>query len=318
MRPAFVLVAALFVALFFVACADEGELETSEGRKSGDSGARDSRAATCETSEPQGGHLHFAPKTHREGEWVVLPLVFHDETTAELIYSPELDVAGLGATPYGSGRLSGESPSAERGDVVGRDFRIFYGEVENVLATLNGGCLPPLLAEYEGPEGKPVGFWDFPSNDEADYLAFQFGRWTVLVYDYASDGPMPGAAMTDAERALWARSFSGRETEDGFLLLEGKHPLTLQRPGSAYGPSLAFGSVEPPRSLTLYPGRCVPHQDQDEVVHGKRVQWSRGFADWCLSDSMRIHATGTGAFIDALIHHVEVRNVLLARQGGNR
>jgi hypothetical protein len=108
---------------------------------------------------------------------------------------------------------------------------------------------------------------------------------------------------------------SGRETEDGFLLLEGEPPLTLQPTGSAYGPTLAFGSVELARSLTLYPGRCAPHQDQDKVVHGKPVQWSKGFADWCLSTSMRIPASGRDAFIGALIRDLETRNVQLAERG---
>jgi hypothetical protein len=315
MRRALALVAVLSAAPLLLACGAQGEREASEGRESRDPGPGSGRAAACQASEPEAEHSHFVPTTYREGNRVVLPLVFHDETTAELLYPPKLDVAGLGVTPYGSGRLSGESPNPERSHVVGRDFWIFYGEVEKVLATLNGGCLPPLLAEYEGTSGERVGFWDLRSDDEADYLAFQFGRWVVLVYDYAADGSMPGAAMADAERALWARSFSGHETEDGFLLLEGEPPLTLHRTGSAYGPTLAFGSVEPARSLTLYPGRCAPHRDQDKVVHGKRVQWSKGFADWCLSDSIRIHATGTGAFIDALIRDLEVRNVQLARDG---
>lgn len=255
--------------------------------------------------------FHFVPAAHREGDRIVLPITFTDGTQAELVYPPKLDIAGLGGGPYGSGRLKGESPTSGRGDVVGRDFWIFYGDVNDVLASLNGGTTPRPLAEYEGV-GQKVGFWDLMSEDNADYLAFQFGGWVVLVYDYAAGGDLPGAAMTDAERAAWAASFSGRETPDGFLLLEGSGPLRLARAGDHAGPQFSFGSGEPRRSLTLYPGRCSPHRDQTRLVDGKLVEWSRGFADWCLSRTMRIHAGGTDRFIRALIRDLQVRNVALA------
>jgi hypothetical protein len=43
-------------------------------------------------------------------------------------------------------------------------------------------------------------------------------------------------------------------------------------------------------------------------------QWGGGFADWCLSESMRIHAGGNRAFIGALIRDLAVRNVVVARR----
>jgi len=265
-----------------------------------------------ETSDRrEASDFHFFPATYRDADRIVLPVTFTDGTHAELVYPSKLDVAGLGGGPYGSGRLKGESLTRGRSDVVGRDFWIFYGEVEDVVLSLNGGKMPRLLAEYQGV-GQTVGLWDFRSDHNADYLAFQFGRWVVLVYDYASDGDLPGAAMTDAERASWSASFSGRETVDGFLRLEGAGPLRLTRAGENAGPQLSFGSVEPQRSLTLYPGPCRPHRDQTRLVYGRLVEWSRGFADWCLSTSMRIHAGGRDRFIGALIRDLQVRNVALA------
>jgi hypothetical protein len=59
----------------------------------------------------------------------------------------------------------------------------------------------------------------------------------------------------------------------------------------------------------LYPGSCRPHRGQTRVVHGKLVQWSDRFADWCLSDSMRIHASGPDQFVGALIKDLGVRQV---------
>jgi hypothetical protein len=162
---------------------------------------------------------------------------------AELVYPPRLDLAALGAVPYGSGSLRGKSPTPGRSDVVSRDFWIFHGDLEAVLLSLNGGTAPRLLAEYEGV-GQPVGFWDLRSDEDADYLGFQFGQWVVLVYDYAADGHLPGAAMTDTERASWSASFTGRVTAEGFLLLE----------DSGHFSSPAQASTLAPRSVLVPPG----------------------------------------------------------------
>jgi hypothetical protein len=130
---------------------------------------------------------------------------------------------------------------------------------------------------------QPAGLWNLP-RPEPNYLGFQFGRWAVLVYDYPADGESGGTAMTDHERAAWSASFSGRETSDGFLLLRGSGPLRLARAGETAGPQLSFGSVGEPPWFALYPGACEPHRDQTQLVHGKLVAWTPGFANWCLSD----------------------------------
>jgi hypothetical protein len=171
---------------------------------------------------------------------------------------------------------------------------------------------PSPIARYEAADGQSVGFWNLPHPEEPNYLGFQFGRWAVLVYDYPADEESGAAAMTDAERAAWSASFSGRETADGFLLLRGSGPLRLARAGETAGPQLSFGSVGQPPWFALYPGPCKPHRDQTQLVHGKLVEWTPGFADWCLSDTMRIHARGRGPVIDGLIRGLAVRDVTLA------
>ena len=262
-------------------------------------------------TEPRGhgdGDLRFVPATYREGERVVLPITFPDGTSAELVYPPELQIAELGVFPYTSATLRGNSPTPGRGDLVARDFVIRHGGLDELLMARNEGMPPKLLAQYEGADGRVVGFWDFGWNDTAHYLGFQFGRWTVLVYDYIEPG-----ALTDAERASWAANFSGRETDEGFLLLESSGPLRLARAGEHAGPELTFSAGNPNRALILFPGECRPHRDQTRLVDGKLVQWSGGFADWCLSDSMRIHAEGSREFVGALIRELEVRNVTIAK-----
>ncbi len=253
--------------------------------------------------------LDFVPATYREGDRVVLPITFPDGTSAELVYPPELEIAELGVFPYSSGRLHGKSPIPGRSDFVGRDFVIRHGDLAHVLAAFNSRKEPVLLAQYQGANGQTIGFWDVRTNDTAHYLGFQFGRWAVLVYDYVAGG----AAMTDAERASWAANFTGRETADGFLVLDGSGPLRLARVREHAGPELDFYGVHPERGLGLYPGECTPHRDQTRLVDGKLVEWSGGFAAWCLSDSMRIHASGGRAFVGALIRELEVRKVTIAK-----
>ena len=248
----------------------------------------------------------LVPPTRADGDEVVLPLTFPDGTTAELAYPAELELAELGVFPYSSGRLQGKSPTAGRADAVARDFWIRRGDVDDILELRNDGEPPALLAEYTGSDGQLVGFWDFGA-EETRQLSFQFGGWTVLVYDYVG-----AAAMTDAERASWAASFVGRETADGFLILDALGPLRLAAAGEHAGPQLTFSESEPRREILLYPGPCAPHEDQDRLVEGRRVQWSGEFADWCLSDLLRIHAGGEAEFIGAVIRDLSARSVVLA------
>jgi len=178
------------------------------------------------------GELGFVPTTNVEEGKVLLPVTFPDATSAELVYPPGLEIAELGVFPYTSGTLHGKSSTPGRSDFVARDFVIRYGHLEKMLEVWNKGRSPRLLAQYEGVDAQAVGLWDLGWDDTAHKLGFQFGRWTVLVYDYVAAG-----AMSDAERATWAASFSGRETADGFLLLEASGPLRLVSTPAPSSPS---------------------------------------------------------------------------------
>jgi hypothetical protein len=253
------------------------------------------------------GSERFVPPRYRQNGHVVMPLTFPDGTTAELLYPPRFRLGRFTIRPYGSGRLPRQHPMPPWiGNTVGRDFFIVNRGARVVLARMRRGRAPKIIAEYEMPGGQRVGLWDVGA--DVNYLAFQFGRWAVLVYDYKSAG-----AMTDDERALWVESFSGREADRGWLVVEGDEPLRLARAGEHAGPELMFHMPGRERGFSLYPGKCRPHRDQTRVVGGKQVQWSRGFADWCLSESMRIHASGTRSFVGALISALEVRGVGLKR-----
>lgn len=259
-------------------------------------------------TQPRGELDPFVPATHRDGDQVVMPLAFPDGTRAELLYSAGLALERFATRPYSSGRLHGRSPAPGRGDVVGRDFFVVDDGVSGVLARMYGRRAPVLVAEYEAPGGERVGLWDLGRRTNVHYLGFQFGRWAVLVYDYKAAG-----AMTDEERASWVESFSGRETDGGWLVLESSGPLRLARVGEHAGPQLMFFARGTERGFSLFPGTCRPHRGQDRVVAGRRVSWRGGFASWCLSGSLRIHASGPRPFVASLIRDLEVRRVVLAR-----
>jgi hypothetical protein len=229
----------------------------------------------------------------------VLPVEFTDGTHAEVVYARGLGLAELGVVPYSSGTLQGESPTPGRGDAVGRDFQIRYGNVADFTASWQ------LLGSYPGRDGRVVGFWDSGPGESSNHLGFQFGSWAVFVYDFPPEFDGGAASMTDAERAAWARSFSGRETAAGFLRLEGAGPLRPAEAGEHAGPQLAFGGLAGP--LTLIPGRCRRTDDHDRRMHGRWVSWNRRYASWCVARSMRADARGSRRFMRATIRSLEVR-----------
>jgi hypothetical protein len=142
----------------------------------------------------------FLPATYVEGDRIVMPVTFPDGTTAELVYPPELDLPSLRVQPYSSGYGPG----------FARDFLVYDEPLEEVIGSYEDA---ELLSEYDDGRGGTVGFWRLPP--DGVYLAFQFGSWTVLVYDYEG-----ASQMSDEDRALWATNLHGRDAEDGFLLLE--------------------------------------------------------------------------------------------------
>jgi hypothetical protein len=240
-----------------------------------------------------GAESGFTPSTYVEGDSVVMPVTFPDGTAAELVYPPELHLSDLRVQPYSSGY----------GPDFARDFLVFDKPLDEVIGSYEEA---ELLTEYEDGHGGTVGFWRLPP--DGLYLAFQFGSWTVLVYDYAEEG----AQMTDEDRALWATNLHGGDAEDGFLLLEADPPLRLARAGEHAGPELGLWSRNgDARALSLYAGDCRPYGDElvDDLVVDRE---SDDFAAWCLPDTpMEVHVTQDAGdtFIDDVLRGLEVRDV---------
>jgi hypothetical protein len=125
-------------------------------------------------------------------------------------------------------------------------------------------------------------------------LRLEYGRWTVEVYDHDPGDP---AALTGTERERFAASLHGRETADGFLILEATAPLRLAEAGESHGPALQFGMSRRSPWLLLFLIRCGP----------KAESTMRGFSSWCLSDSVVAHAYGGRRFRAAAAEGIELR-----------
>lgn len=220
------------------------------------------------------------PPTQIDGDRTALPVVFPDGTRADLSFSADLDLTSHGLAPYSSGRSPG----------FDRDFFIRYGPVDEFAGEYSW----ELLETYLDGSGESVGFYRIP-DDEVDYLAFQFERWLVLVYDYrlAASGPR----MTDEDRSVWVENFYGTVTDEGFLVLEATPPLTLAQEGDHAGPQLSLHG--PDGGLTLYLADCQstddPERTDDDV-------------SWCHAASgIRIVASGTPDFMNRVVSDLEIR-----------
>jgi hypothetical protein len=162
----------------------------------------------------------FIPPTRLEGARVVLPVVFPDGTTAELVYPLELDLAGLGVRPYWAG--------------CGRDLGFYYYDP---YGTLYEG---EPIQSWTRPDGQTVSVWNAvdkePGVDGVPivYLIFHFGEWTVRVFDYGGS-----AAMSDAERTACAMWLSGSITKDGWIIMSGSQEIRL----GGDEPELGFGGL---------------------------------------------------------------------------
>jgi hypothetical protein len=178
----------------------------------GPTGSPSPAVSPIATAEP------FVPPTYREGGNEVMPVVFPDGTSAELVYPAELDLARrLGVAPNTQARLL-------HGD-CGDDLYI----TRERLAVGVSGSEP--VAMYEGVD-RPVELWKGDRAHGGYRLVFSFGGWYVA----ASCREGPGAG--GEEHQLWASSLQGHETRDGYLILETTPPLEVHPYRDAGGPAL--------------------------------------------------------------------------------
>jgi hypothetical protein len=225
--------------------------------------------------EPKPGVEHFVPSLQLEEDRLKLNAVFVDGTTATVSWPDDLDLVADGLVPYGWAFIAGGSS---------RDFFVRPGPIEDVLALLGGA---DLLDDYPNGAGAMVGYWR-PEGDEVDYLGFEFGNWTVLVFEYRD----PALQMSDEHRALWATNFRGQETPEGFLVLSAEHPLQLVYAGD-YPVPLNITLRGPEGEVELTPGECPAGTIGAPV--------GDVFATWCTADGMMtVQVYGSPGFQQAV------------------
>jgi hypothetical protein len=244
----------------------------------------------------------FNPPTRRDSEVVVLPVVFPDGSTAELRYPPELDLARSGVWPRTSGAIGKDA-------ATGRDLLIVFGNPVGLTA----GTAP--VACYQGAGRGQVELWRSHDPEVRFWLLFRFGAWTVAIWDGNA-----GRLLGHQDRAVWARSLVGRQTEGGWLVLGGRRPLRLgaEHDGDV---QLQLGDLSL-RAVLLWPVQCRPRRAPDTTLiggHAVHVDAGRGwFASYCLPKApMEVHLSDSdGSFGRAVIEGLQVRNVRHAFPAG--
>ncbi len=230
----------------------------------------------------------FIPATRTENGYVIMPVTFLDGSTAEIVYPADLDLAGMGAYPYGSGALY-DPPI----NCCARDFSFAYGE-PFLLAPAG-----TLLKEYPGADGGSVRLLQGDPS-AADYLVFEIGEWRLGVWD----------KMSDETRAMWSANLRGRVSADGFPVLTATPPVRLTQLGQSFGPSLEFGHVDG-NSVKFSPTRTCP----PDYVEPRVEELPDGVSTPVLCRpewSMRVKIAGDRTFAERIINTLQVRNVHLA------
>jgi hypothetical protein len=240
----------------------------------------------------------FVPRTTREGNRTVLPVTFPDGSTAELVYPTALGLAGMGVQP---------DVSFLRVQEPGPRYELVFSR---------GGPVPGLLkgdrpvGRYQTTRGRPVQLWpavEHPGVVSAAYgywLQYRIGAWTVL------------AGVTDqAMAAEVARNLDGRQTGEGFVVIQASGPLALSREyGEGRGAQLAIGDRSPlPDAIVADPWRLIELSPARRSCHDEGVSGDHGTR--CLGPpgaGIFANISGNPSWVKAIVGGLHARNVHLA------
>lgn len=241
-------------------------------------------------SPSQGGRVEnrFVPPTRAEGHRVVMPVLLPNGQRIELTYPRSLALARLGFNPEAEASWNARSipkPCCDRTILSNyMTLREAYGDATPVTT-------------FPGFDGRPVGLYNGAPRGmpNTDYLVYRFGPWLVEV-DVGSKRQTFGDAMTEHERAVWARSPVGDVSQDGFLRLKVRAPLeNLRSSDNLIGaPRVASPQVE------LIAGRCSPRSSADVATRNRSVQGDgEQLVAWCdRATGFRIAVTGPSQFVN--------------------
>jgi hypothetical protein len=261
-----------------------------------------SAEARCRHRVAKVKHQEFIPETYREGASEVLPVVFPDGSSAELVYPPGLRIAELGVQPAVS---VGIEKARQR-----------FAHVRFLLITRTPikqfRSEGPPVTSYEGASGT-LRVWRAKDPEEflsPVFLHFRIGGWNILVGDGNS-----GTFMGPRNRSSWAENLDGHETDNGFIILKPRAPLAIAR-GKGGGPDLWLSECF--RFVELRLERCQDLKDSGEkvqVVGGVAVHRHKSgrqfYANWCTpSGQVSVYLDDRNQrFIDLAVRRLRVLNV---------
>lgn len=253
----------------------------------------------------EGSHVGFVPPSRTEDGQTLMPVTFVDGSKGEIVADKSLRVDRMAAQIYTAGGLGG----------VDRTINFSYGVAD---AMMHEGP----LESYEGPGGSPVEVWEpAPDTYLCPNLVHRFGGWFVGVRTCQNE-------LSVAQKRTWARSLEGRITEDGFLVLSARSPLSLQVTGGHEGPEMILNQGRS-NWIEMEPGPCSPDRLPDEadmrtMSDGTLVSFSRiggenskmknsWFATWCEDGSVLVQVSqASKAFAEAAAEGFRMRDIALA------
>lgn len=249
---------------------------------------------------PQAGVFH--PSTFRENGLIVMPLTFVDGSKAEATFPPDLGLADTWIHVSQGGGLGR----------VDREMDFLYGDGSNLMQS-------GPLESYEGHDGDSVEVWEgSPDIYQYPNLVYQFGDWFVAVR-------VGGDDLSENDKAAWAKSLVGRQTKDGFLILDAMEPLKLLPANPPTGPSLTLLENRDSPRVQFFPGECDPSKLPDDgdirtMDDGLVVSFESGvgsadewLAQWCQDGQMLIQVENvTSEFALAAARDLRLRNIVVA------
>lgn len=159
------------------------------------------------TAPLEDGGVLFGPPRIQRADTVEFPITLLDGTRLTLTLPRSLadDVQGL---------VPGGAASWRLDPCCARSLDVTHGPVDD----LYGDRQPDVW--YKDADGNPVGF--YTEEEDLDYLVFH-GSWVVRAWD----GDPEGQRFTEENREVFASLMRGRETAEGFLVLDPADPMSI-------------------------------------------------------------------------------------------
>jgi hypothetical protein len=165
---------------------------------------------------------------------------------------------------------------------------------------------------YRGFDGRPVRYYRTPNGQTLNELVYQFGPWLVQVFDYTDVNQSQFAdAMTDHERAVFARSLEGHVDANGYLVLRARSPLR-----DLVSTDDLLGDGEPQTlDVELFANRCSMRDPATVEAHHAFGGGAPGIS-WCdRATGFQVSLTGPHDVVAAASANLRIRPAERVRPG---